>query len=95
MIALGDADGDTQFEQSKHASQEAVLVVQPVDLHHIYITISDYNKIRTFFSKTTGHSIRMENKGERSRCNTSTDAQSSCGRSDGQPAKKRGMCPHV
>ena len=49
--------------------------------------------MRTFFSKTTGQSIRVENKSERSRCNTSADAQSSCGRSDGQPAKKRGMCP--
>ena len=37
MIALGNAGGDTQFEQSKHASQQAVLVVQPVDLNHIYI----------------------------------------------------------
>ena len=44
--------------------------------------------MRTFFSKTTGQSIRVENKSERSRCDTSTDAQSSCGRSDGQPAKK-------
>ena len=35
MIALRNAGGDTQFEQSKHASQQAVLVVQPVDLNHI------------------------------------------------------------